>query len=241
MSSCSPPEEKTQLQAVIGSSQLPNALGNSALRPFPVLRGMSTRPSKTAKSTSNSGPVPVAEKSATSTGGILVPTSLDVVLMDRIRCLVHIALLVMLIPASCLYAAFAYCKETFMKSGSSKTSADERKTAVGNEKQVITVLVTGAKMSKSLHLARCLKRADPERVKIVLIEIEKYWLSGSRFSNVVDCACARSCSAFMIVLTRRCGRNRRRSGKQLADVGRIRPNHGRFGAGVGPSRPKFVP
>eukprot|EP00429_Kryptoperidinium_foliaceum_P097553 CAMPEP_0176233744 /NCGR_PEP_ID=MMETSP0121_2-20121125/25979_1 /TAXON_ID=160619 /ORGANISM="Kryptoperidinium foliaceum, Strain CCMP 1326" /LENGTH=52 /DNA_ID=CAMNT_0017573141 /DNA_START=83 /DNA_END=237 /DNA_ORIENTATION=+ len=51
---------------------------------------MSGRPSKQAKKTGGSGPAPVAEKSASPTGGILVPTSLDVILMDRIRCLVHI-------------------------------------------------------------------------------------------------------------------------------------------------------
>lgn len=42
-------------------------------------------------------------------------------------------------------------------------------------------------MRNSLHFARCLKRADPEHVKIVPFEIGKYCLSDSRlFSNLVD-------------------------------------------------------
>merc|ERR1719210_2267241 len=108
--------------------------------------------------------------------------------MDRIRCVMHMAVLLLLTLLSFAYAVFAYWKELtndgFGSFSSSTCEDDESKSAMTKEQT--TVLVTGAKMSKSLHLARCLKRADPENVRIILVEIGKYWLSGSRFSNVVD-------------------------------------------------------
>lgn len=45
-----------------------------------------------------------------------------------------------------------------------------------------TVLVTGAKMSKALHAARSLWRAGH---RVVLVETDKYWCSGSRLSRAV--------------------------------------------------------
>ncbi len=52
------------------------------------------------------------------------------------------------------------------------------------------VLLTGGKMSKALQLARAFKN-DGHRV--VLIETEKYWLTGHRFSNAVDRFCTVPC------------------------------------------------
>jgi hypothetical protein len=86
---------------------------------------------------------------------------------------VHILLLLALTPVTMLYAAYHYCfKATAVK-------------AEGAEGDVRTILVTGGKMSKALHIARCLKKADPTNVRIVLVETHKYWCSGSRFSNTV--------------------------------------------------------
>lgn len=45
-----------------------------------------------------------------------------------------------------------------------------------------TVLVTGAKMSKALHAARSLWRAGH---RVILVETDKYWCSGSRLSRAV--------------------------------------------------------
>lgn len=44
------------------------------------------------------------------------------------------------------------------------------------------VLLTGGKMTKSLQLARCFYNAGHE---VILVETDKYWLSGHRFSKAV--------------------------------------------------------
>jgi predicted ATP-grasp superfamily ATP-dependent carboligase len=60
-------------------------------------------------------------------------------------------------------------------------SAFIQKTAVASHPR--TVLVSGAKMTKSLQLARCFHAAGH---RVVLIESHKYWLSGHRFSKAVS-------------------------------------------------------
>ena len=54
-----------------------------------------------------------------------------------------------------------------------------KKVAIENSKNII---ITGAKMSKCLQLARSFKSAGHQ---VFLVETDKYWLSGSRFSNAV--------------------------------------------------------
>ncbi|MFN3361174.1 MAG: ATP-grasp enzyme [Pseudanabaenaceae cyanobacterium] len=46
-----------------------------------------------------------------------------------------------------------------------------------------TVMVSGGKMSKGLHLARAFYRAG---YRVILLETHKYWLAGSRFSWCID-------------------------------------------------------
>lgn len=46
-----------------------------------------------------------------------------------------------------------------------------------------TILVSGAKMTKALQLARCFHAAGH---RVILIESHKYWLSGHRFSQAVS-------------------------------------------------------
>ena len=46
-----------------------------------------------------------------------------------------------------------------------------------------TILISGAKMTKSLQLARSFHRSGH---RVILIETHKYWLVGHRFSNAVD-------------------------------------------------------
>ena len=47
-----------------------------------------------------------------------------------------------------------------------------------------TVLVSGGKMTKALQLARSFYQAGH---RVILIESERYWLTGHRFSRAVDC------------------------------------------------------
>lgn len=46
-----------------------------------------------------------------------------------------------------------------------------------------TILISGGKMTKALHLARCFHRAGH---RVILVETHKYWLIGHRFSSAVD-------------------------------------------------------
>lgn len=46
-----------------------------------------------------------------------------------------------------------------------------------------TILLTGGKMTKALQLARSFRAAGH---RVVLVETEKYWLSGNQYSNSVD-------------------------------------------------------
>ncbi|CAD7927438.1 unnamed protein product [Amoebophrya sp. A120] len=114
------------------------------------------------------------------------------VVLDRLRCFVHIMLLLFLLPVSFLYAVYNYCLVSFDENSAQHLSFRKMKKlmarSVRNKQdgEKITILVTGGKMSKALHLARCLKRADPKKISIVLVETKKYWVSGARFSNVVD-------------------------------------------------------
>jgi len=56
-----------------------------------------------------------------------------------------------------------------------------KKAVVGAHQQ--TILVSGAKMTKALQLARCFHAAGH---RVILIEGHKYWLSGHRFSKAVS-------------------------------------------------------
>lgn len=46
-----------------------------------------------------------------------------------------------------------------------------------------SILITGGKMTKALHLARSFDRFGH---RVILVETQKYWLSGHRFSKAVD-------------------------------------------------------
>lgn len=113
-------------------------------------------------------------------------------LVNRIRCVVHIALLFLLAPFSVAYICFMSYWDTAASedatSSKSKSTNNSKKapSAEKKEQDTITVLITGGKMSKSLQLARAVKRADSGRVKVLLVETHKYKYSGSRFSNFVD-------------------------------------------------------
>ena len=59
-------------------------------------------------------------------------------------------------------------------------SQDEPKKVVAENSK--NILLTGAKMSKCLQLARLFKAAGH---KVFLLETDEYWLSGNRFSNTI--------------------------------------------------------
>ncbi|MGI8712700.1 MAG: ATP-grasp enzyme [Solirubrobacteraceae bacterium] len=59
--------------------------------------------------------------------------------------------------------------------------ADRRPDPIASEPR--TILISGGKMTKALHLARAFHRAGH---RVVLIEAEKYRLTGHRFSRAVD-------------------------------------------------------
>jgi predicted ATP-grasp superfamily ATP-dependent carboligase len=81
-------------------------------------------------------------------------------------------LLLFLLPFNLLLVFFALIYN-FIKKQQKRSLSDHPK----------NILVTGAKMAKSLQLARLFYAAGN---RVILIETEKYWLSGSRFSNTIS-------------------------------------------------------
>ena len=82
------------------------------------------------------------------------------------------ALLLILLPFNLLKVVPALLMNAIGKPWQKKVVADNPK----------NILITGAKMSKALQLARSFHAAGH---KAFLLETHKYWLSGNRFSNAV--------------------------------------------------------
>ena len=94
----------------------------------------------------------------------------------RLRAFMHLVALVATVPVLLLHALCQLC-----------SPARRRDDVAGlafpvNDGKRHTVLVTGAKMSKALHAARALWRAGH---RVILVETDKYWCSGSRLSRAV--------------------------------------------------------
>ena len=81
-------------------------------------------------------------------------------------------LLILLLPFNLVLIALSIVGGRFSRSRSQNETASEPK----------NILITGAKMTKALQLARSFHR-DGHRV--FLVETHKYWLSGHRFSRAV--------------------------------------------------------
>lgn len=77
----------------------------------------------------------------------------------------------LLLPITILVVLFSFCKNFFL-------TVNRQRICNGD-----TILLTGGKMTKSLQLARLLKKSG---YKIILSEEEKYWASGHAWSNCVD-------------------------------------------------------
>lgn len=83
-----------------------------------------------------------------------------------------LALLLIVLPFNLLKVGSAIVWSFFSQSFPKKVVAKNSK----------NILLTGAKMSKCLQLARSFKEAGH---KVFLLETDEYWLSGNRFSNAV--------------------------------------------------------
>lgn len=90
--------------------------------------------------------------------------------MPRLRALLSVVLLTLFIPFSLLYCVVAWIVSI----------GQSQRRPVTDDSPV--VLLTGGKMAKSLHFARWFWKAG---YKVVMVETDKYWLVGSRWSRAV--------------------------------------------------------
>ncbi len=86
--------------------------------------------------------------------------------------LLTLTLLLIALPINLTIVAVAFLIGKFQKPIVAQSGAPKR------------ILITGGKMTKALQLARSFHSAGHS---VVLIETEKYWLTGHRFSNSADC------------------------------------------------------
>jgi len=110
-----------------------------------------------------------------------------------LKTLAAIALLVLLTPVSLVGVCIALvwrsvlmhlrreAKET-ARALCRDNGIDQKKADASNQRKH-TVMITGAKMTKSLQLARTMAKAGH---RVVLVETHKYWLTGHAFSNAVS-------------------------------------------------------
>jgi len=104
----------------------------------------------------------------------------------RLRAAVHLLAVLATAPLLLSYVLRQYLRRLRLpwKRASNGNSASEDGNEVQSKKAGLqrTVLVTGGKMAKSLNIARALWRAGH---RVVLVETDKYWCSGSRLSKAV--------------------------------------------------------
>ena len=91
-----------------------------------------------------------------------------------VKSLATLTLLLFLLPFNLALILGAALKNTFRREGSHGDGV-----FLGDRKRI---LITGAKMTKALQLARSFHRDGHE---VYLVETHKYWLSGHRFSRAV--------------------------------------------------------
>lgn len=91
--------------------------------------------------------------------------------LPRLRCLLSIVLMIFFLPVSLLYTLAVFLRGLGDSSRRRPVTADSP-----------VVMVTGGKMAKSLHMARWFWKCG---YRVVMIETDKYWLVGSRWSRAV--------------------------------------------------------
>lgn len=109
-------------------------------------------------------------------------------LYHRFRAILHLILIQSLVPLSLTYLFLQFLNKLVTRAigtgGSLKSMSDDK------EKRNYTVVLTGGKMSKTLHMARCLKNYSFENpnvsMKIVVLESKKFRYCATRFSRCVD-------------------------------------------------------
>eukprot|EP00977_Amphora_coffeiformis_P015115 scaffold4420_cov187-Amphora_coffeaeformis.AAC.10 len=106
----------------------------------------------------------------------------------RFRALLDLWVLEALIPVSLMFVATQIAYSLIRKGVHfNRLFSRFRKTP---SKKTYTVVMTGGKMSKTLHLVRCLKSmalGDPNvEMKIIVLESKRFRYSASRFSRCVD-------------------------------------------------------
>ena len=90
-----------------------------------------------------------------------------------LKTIATLTLLLCLFPFNCLVVLAAWLWNTVSRPFKATALLSDRK----------TVMLTGGKMTKALQLARSFDAAGH---RVILVETEKYWLTGHRFSNAVD-------------------------------------------------------
>lgn len=93
---------------------------------------------------------------------------------DVLKTISTLLLLTAAIPFNLIAVAFFSLKNYIFQN-----RAQDVKGCIGDPK---TVLISGGKMTKALHLARTFHRAGH---RVILVESQSYWLTGHRFSNSV--------------------------------------------------------
>jgi predicted ATP-grasp superfamily ATP-dependent carboligase len=94
-------------------------------------------------------------------------------LQSFVKTLATLSLLMLVLPLNLTLTAIALLVATIVKPFQSRTVAANPQ----------TILVSGGKMTKALQLARSFHQAGH---RVILVEAEKYWLSGHQFSWAVD-------------------------------------------------------
>ena len=106
----------------------------------------------------------------------------------RFRALLHLWVLEALIPVSLMFVVTQIIYSVIWKGFHFQRLFARMQTTSSTRKY--TVVMTGGKMSKTLHLARCLKSMalnDPNvEMKIIVLESKRFRYSATRFSRCVD-------------------------------------------------------
>ncbi len=95
-----------------------------------------------------------------------------------VKTLGTLVLLLLLLPFNLLAVLVAWGKQIVSRERSPLANSADSKTPSGTKR----ILITGAKMTKALQLARSFHRDGHE---VYLVETHKYWLTGHRFSRAV--------------------------------------------------------
>ena len=98
------------------------------------------------------------------------------------KSLFTLLLLLLLLPFNAVAVLISFLGGAFIQCPAKQNRMAASSSLSQDQADVKSVLITGAKMTKALQLARAF-HADGH--KVYLVETHKYWLSGHRFSNAV--------------------------------------------------------